>query len=84
MEHHYSTIVFDEAQYLKNPQSSRVQSAKLLTSSFTIALTGTPIENSILDLWSIFSIVSPKHLGSWTQFKAVCPTNRSGTDGQTP
>ena len=37
MEHHYSTIVFDEAQYLKNPQSSRVQSAKLLTSSFTIA-----------------------------------------------
>lgn len=69
MEHHYSTIVFDEAQYLKNPQSSRVKSAKLLTADFTIALTGTPIENSLLDLWSIFSVVSPKHLGSWTQFK---------------
>ena len=69
MEYHYSTIVFDEAQYLKNPQSSRVHSAKLLTADFNIALTGTPIENSILDLWSIFSVVSPKHLGSWTQFK---------------
>ena len=69
MEYHYSTIVFDEAQYLKNPQSSRVQSAKLLSSDFNIALTGTPIENSLLDLWSIFSVVSPKHLGSWPQFK---------------
>ena len=69
MEHHYSTIIFDEAQYLKNPQSSRVNSAKLLTADFTIALTGTPIENSLLDLWSIFSVLSPKHLGSWTQFK---------------
>jgi len=69
LEHHYSTIIFDEAQYLKNPQASRALSAKLLTADFRIALTGTPIENSLLDLWSIFAVVSPKHLGSWSQFK---------------
>ena len=69
LEHHYSTIIFDEAQYLKNPQASRALSAKLLTADFRIALTGTPIENSLLDLWSIFSVVLPKHLGSWSQFK---------------
>ena len=69
MEFHYSTIVFDEAQYLKNPKSSRFQSAILLRSDFSIALTGTPIENSLLDLWAILHVVLPNHLGNWGQFK---------------
>ena len=69
MEFHYSTIVFDEAQYLKNPKASRFKSAILLGSNFSIALTGTPIENSLLDLWAILHVVLPNHLGSWAQFK---------------
>ncbi len=69
LQYEYTSIIFDEAQYLKNPQSSRFQAAILLKSAFYIALTGTPIENSILDLWSIFQVVLPNHLGSWAQFK---------------
>lgn len=69
LQYEYTSVVFDEAQNLKNPQSSRFQAAILLKSTFNIALTGTPIENSILDLWSIFQVVLPNHLGSWAQFK---------------
>lgn len=69
LQESYATIIFDEAQYLKNPQASRFKSANLLQADFSLALTGTPIENSLLDLWSIFQIVLPKHLGSWGQFK---------------
>ena len=68
-EHHWSTVILDEAQALKNPQSARTQSAHLLNTEFTLALTGTPIENSLLDLWSIMSIIVPKHLGTWKLFK---------------
>ena len=68
-ENKWDIVILDEAQALKNPQSARTQSAHLLNTDFTIALTGTPIENSLLDLWSIISIVTPNHLGTIKLFK---------------
>ncbi len=66
---HWNTLVLDEAQAVKNPHSARSQSVHLLKRDFTLALTGTPIENSLMDLWSIISIVAPNHLGPLKQFK---------------
>ena len=63
------TLILDEAQFIKNPDSARHKSVKMLTSTFTLALTGTPIENSLLDLWAIMSVVVPNHLGSWKLFR---------------
>lgn len=65
----WKTLVLDEAQFLKNPESGRHKSIKMLEANFTLALTGTPVENSLLDLWSIMSIVVPNHLGSWKLFR---------------
>ena len=65
----FDTIVFDEAQYLKNPETRRYKCAKLCNSDFYIAISGTPIENKIRDLWSIFSIINPNLLGSYPLFE---------------
>jgi len=65
----FDSIVFDEAQYLKNPETRRYKCAKLCNSDFYIAISGTPIENKIRDLWSIFSIINPNLLGSYPLFE---------------
>ncbi|MBQ2516539.1 MAG: DEAD/DEAH box helicase, partial [Desulfovibrio sp.] len=65
----WSMLVLDEAQALKNAQTRRARSARMLRAGFKCALTGTPIENRIDDLWSIFSIVNPGLLGSWDSFR---------------
>ena len=65
----FDTIVFDEVQYLKNPDTRRYKCAKLCQSDFYIAISGTPIENNIRDIWSIFSIINPNLLGSYPLFE---------------
>ena len=65
----WSMLVLDEAQALKNAQTRRARSARMLRAGFKCALTGTPIENRIDDLWSIFSIINPGLLGSWDSFR---------------
>jgi len=65
----FSTVVLDEAQAIKNPNTRRARAALSLKSSFKIALTGTPIENRIGDLWSIFTAITPGLLGSREQFR---------------
>ena len=65
----FDTIVFDEAQYLKNPNTRRYKSAKLCKGDFYIAISGTPIENNIRDIWSIFSIINPNLLGNYSLFE---------------
>ena len=62
------TVILDEAQAIKNPDSQTAQSARSLTAEHRLALTGTPIENRLLDLWSIFSFAMPGVLGNRTQF----------------
>ena len=65
----FDTLVVDEAQALKNPSTQRAKAARRLQAAFRIALSGTPFENHLGELWSLFSIVFPGLLGSWDQFR---------------
>ena len=60
--------ILDEAQYIKNPDSQTAQAARALKADHRLALTGTPIENRLLDLWSIFGFAMPGALGSRAHF----------------
>ncbi len=61
-------LVLDEAQNVKNPDAAVTRAAQALTARHRVALTGTPLENRALDLWSIMSVVNPGYLGSRTEF----------------
>jgi SNF2 family DNA or RNA helicase len=63
-------VVLDEAQAIKNPNAKQTKAAKRLTAEARIALTGTPVENHLGDLWSIFDFINPGLLGTASQFKA--------------
>ena len=65
----WSLVVLDEAQAIKNPNSRQAQSAKRLKAESRIALTGTPVENRLTDLWSIFDFLNPGLLGSHAAFQ---------------
>lgn len=65
----WATVVLDEAQFIKNPQSLRAKASFRLSSGFRIAATGTPVENHLGDLWSIFHFLNPSLLGSWRSFQ---------------
>ena len=65
----FATLVIDEAQALKNPTTRRAKAARALDAGFRVALSGTPLENHLGELWSLFSIVFPGLLGSWDQFR---------------
>jgi hypothetical protein len=69
----WTAISVDEAQNIKNPQAQRSQVLKRLNSRTIIAITGTPIENSLTDLWSIMALVAPDHLSSLDDFKIQYP-----------
>ena len=62
--------VLDEAQAIKNPSAKQTRAVKQLRADVRIALTGTPIENRLGDLWSIFDFINPGLLGSSKQFSA--------------
>jgi hypothetical protein len=61
-------VVLDEAQAIRNPQAKQTRAAKKLKAAARIALTGTPVENSLGDLWSIFDFINPGQLGTARQF----------------
>ena len=61
--------ILDEAQAIKNPLSATAASAKELNAEHRLALTGTPIENRLSEIWSIFDFVSPNMLGSLQKFE---------------
>ncbi|EQD53278.1 non-specific serine/threonine protein kinase, partial [mine drainage metagenome] len=65
----WNTVVLDEAQAIKNPGSRQSQAVKRLRAKARIALTGTPVENRLTDLWSIFDFLSPGLLGSHAAFR---------------
>jgi superfamily II DNA or RNA helicase len=60
--------ILDEAQYIKNPDSQTAQAARALKAEHRLALTGTPIENRLLDLWSIFDFAMAGALGNRAHF----------------
>ncbi len=68
-EHRFCYIVADEAQYIKNHNTQNSKALKSLQGKYKFALTGTPIENSLAELWSIFDFVMPGYLFGYTKFK---------------
>lgn len=64
----WSMVIFDEAQAMKNAATKRARAGRKIQADFRLALTGTPIENRIDDLWSLFNIINPGLLGSWDNF----------------
>ncbi len=64
----FSRVVLDEAQYIKNPLTKVARAAKRLPARVRFALTGTPIENRLTELWSIFDFLMPGMLGSQDSF----------------
>jgi len=64
----WQAVILDEAQSIKNPDSQTAQAARALKAQYRLALTGTPIENRLLDLWSIFSFAMPGVLGNRAEF----------------
>lgn len=64
----FSWCVLDEAQYIKNPTSQTARAVKAIRSRYRLALTGTPIENSLIELWSIFDFLMPGFLWGHTKF----------------
>ncbi|MBI3414240.1 MAG: DEAD/DEAH box helicase [Verrucomicrobia bacterium] len=61
-------VILDEGQYIKNPNSQTAQVARALRADYRLALSGTPIENKLLDLWSLMAFAMPGVLGSRAQF----------------
>lgn len=68
IEKHWATIVLDEAQAIKNINAKRTQIAHKLNSDFKLLTTGTPIENHLGELWSLFRFINPGLLGTQQQF----------------
>jgi hypothetical protein len=67
----WNLVVADEAQAIKNPEAKQTRAVKALRARARIAMTGTPIENRLGDLWSIFDFINPGLLGSAKQFTAL-------------
>lgn len=67
-EINWNVIVLDEAQAIKNPGAKQTMAVKALKSKTRIALSGTPVENRMSDLWSLFDFTSPRLLGSAAEF----------------
>jgi superfamily II DNA or RNA helicase len=65
----FDTVILDEAQHIKNRQTQNAQAVKSIRSNHRLVLTGTPLENSVLDLWSIFDFLMPGYLGGAQDFR---------------
>jgi len=68
IEFEYEYVILDEAQAIKNPMSQSAKAARTLPARNRIALTGTPVENHMGDLWSIFEFLNPGMLGTGARF----------------
>ena len=64
-----NAVVLDEAQHIKNRQTKNAKAVKMLSSKKRLVLTGTPVENSVADVWSIFDFLMPSYLGDYESFK---------------
>ncbi len=71
-QHTFGYVILDEAQAIKNPVTGQARAVKRLSCRNRIALTGTPIENRLSDLWSLFDFINPGLLGSSAEFKRFC------------
>jgi len=65
----FRAVILDEAQNIKNPNTITARSVRKLKTSFRVCLSGTPIENNLLELWSLFEFLMPGFLGSQNAFQ---------------
>ena len=68
-KHTWGMIIVDEAQNIKNPDTAQTLAVKILKSDVKIAMTGTPVENRLTELWSIFDFINAGYLGSLREFQ---------------
>ncbi len=68
-KHDWGMIIVDEAQNIKNPDTAQTLAIKMLKSDIKIAMTGTPVENRLTELWSIFDFINKGYLGSLKDFQ---------------
>ena len=68
-KHVFAIQVIDEAQYIKNPATQAAKAVKKINAGFKLALTGTPIENRLSELWSIFDYLMPGFLYAYSHFR---------------
>ena len=74
-DYHFKYIIADEAQYIKNNNTRNAKAIKDMQAETRYALTGTPIENSLSELWSIFDFIMPGYLFSYKKFKELYETS---------
>jgi hypothetical protein len=81
---HFNCMVLDESQAIKNPSSLTARNLHKLVSDYRLALTGTPIENSLLDIWSQMHFLNPGLLGSYGFFEKqyIKPIEKSADQGK--
>ncbi|NMO98092.1 DEAD/DEAH box helicase [Paenibacillus lemnae] len=65
----WSSVILDEAQYIKNYRTKQAQSVMKLSAPHRVAMTGTPVENRLAELWSIFHFLNPGYLGTFHAFR---------------
>lgn len=75
---HWKVVILDEAQFIRNPNAQRTKAVKRLHREAGLAMTGTPVENRLLDLWSILDFVLPGHLGDAKTFETQFPDDVDG------
>ena len=73
-DYKFKYIIADEAQYLKNSNTKNAKAIKQIKAETRYALTGTPIENSLAELWSIFDFIMPGYLFTYRKFKNIYET----------
>ncbi|MEH6908513.1 DEAD/DEAH box helicase [Neobacillus drentensis] len=76
----WQAVICDEAQAIKNPSTAASKVIKAMKARFRLAMTGTPVENSLSELWSILDFVQPGLLGSLSQFKKEFVTQMENTN----
>jgi non-specific serine/threonine protein kinase len=82
--HAWGLVVLDEAQAIKSAAAKQTRAVKALTSRGRLVLTGTPVENSLVDLWSLLDFACPGLLGRQAEFKAFCKRLAEQGDGLAP
>ncbi|MFH1467180.1 MAG: DEAD/DEAH box helicase [Pseudomonadota bacterium] len=82
--HPWRAVVLDEAQAIKNPAAKQTRAVKALPSRWRLALTGTPVENRLGDLWSLFDFLDPGLLGSAPAFGRACRAMAGARQGYAP
>jgi superfamily II DNA or RNA helicase len=80
-EHRFSWVILDEAQAIKNASAASAKAARLLRADHRLALSGTPVENHLGEIWSLFEFLNPGMLGSATSFGALVASGREGGHG---